>query len=185
MQGGVIAIRPARPSDATVASVLLYSAYTHIRLAYPWEEREADDDGVVVRLGQFFGREDNRFSYRNALLANTGKGVVGLVLSFGGKDEARLNAAVGIWVEREAHDDEWYVDALAVLKEWEHKGIGGSLMRAAEHQAVEHRYPRIALHVAVGNGQAIALYMRLGYVPCGEVILYQRPHLRMVKALEY
>jgi len=29
-----------------------------------------------------------------------------------GREEAGPNAAVGSWLEREAQDDEWYVDAL-------------------------------------------------------------------------
>ena len=89
---------------------------------------------------------------------------MGLVLSFGGRDEARLNAAVGSWLEREAEDDEWYVDALAVLINWGRKGIGTRLLKTAERQARRHRYPKIALHVAQGNKPALDLYTHLHYV---------------------
>jgi len=72
-----------------------------------------------------------------------------------GRDEARLNAAVGSWLEREAQDDEWYVDALAVFSNWGRKGIGTRLLQSAERQACQHHYPKIALHVAQGNTQAL------------------------------
>src|SRR6266852_9327725 len=72
-----------------------------------------------------------------------------------GRDEARLNAAVGSWLEREAQDDEWYVDALAVFSNWGRKGIGTRLLQSAEQQARQHHYPKIALHVAQGNTQAL------------------------------
>ena len=55
-----------------------------------------------------------------------------------GREEARLNAAVGSWLEREAQDDEWYVDALAVFSNWGRKGIGTRLLQSAEQQARQH-----------------------------------------------
>jgi ribosomal protein S18 acetylase RimI-like enzyme len=104
-------------------------------------------------------------------------------LSFGGREEARLNAAAGIWLEREAQDDEWYVDALAVLKNRGRKGIGTRLLQSAERQARQHHYPKIALHVAQGNKEALDLYAHLHYVVTGQTFLYHRPYVRMVKTL--
>ena len=179
----MIQIRPAQPADAEVAAVLLYSAYTHVQVTSPL--RETHESHVVERLQHFFRQDGNRFSYQNIQVAEASPEVVGLVLSFGGRDEARLNAAVGIWLEREAQDDEWYVDALAVLSNWGRKGIGGSLLQHAEQQARQQHYPKIALHVAQGNKQALDLYMHLHYVVTRETFLYQRPFLRMVKTLEY
>ena len=62
------------------------------------------------------------------------------MLSFERRDEAQLNAAVASWLEREAQDDEWYVDALAVFGDWGRKGIGTSLLKRAEQQACENHY---------------------------------------------
>jgi ribosomal protein S18 acetylase RimI-like enzyme len=177
-----IQIRPAQPVDTEVAAVLLSSAYTHTQVTYPLQEEHLS--GWIERLQDFFRREGNRFSYQNTQLAEQGSEVVGLLLSFGGRDEARLNAAIGSWLEQEAQDDEWYVDALAVLKNWGHKGIGTRLMQTAEQQARQHHYPKIALHVAQGNNQALDLYTHLHYVVTQQTFLYQRPYIRMVKTLE-
>ncbi len=177
-----IQIRPAQPGDAEVAAVLLYSAYTHTHVTYPLSEEQAS--GWIERLQDFFRQDGNRFSYQNIQVAEQSSEVVGLVLSFGGRDEARLNAAVGSWLEREAVDDEWYVDALAVFKNRGRKGVGTRLLQAAERQARQHHYPKIALNVARGNKQALDLYTHLHYVVTKETFLYQRPHVRMVKTLE-
>lgn len=177
-----IQIRPAQPADAEVAAVLLYSAYTHTQVPYPLPEDQAS--GWIEHLAESFPRDGNRFSYQYIQVADHSSAVVGLVLSFGGRDEARLNAAVGPWLEREAQDDEWYVDALAVLKNWGRKGIGTRLMRTAEREARRHHYAKIALHVDQGNQQALDLYTRLRYVVTEQTVLYQRPYVRMVKALE-
>jgi ribosomal protein S18 acetylase RimI-like enzyme len=177
-----IQIRPAQPVDTEVASVLLYSAYTHSHVNYPL--REEHESGFIERLQHFFRQDGNRFSYQNIQVAEQSSEVVGLVLSFGGRDEAWLNAAVGSWLEREAEDDEWYVDALAVLRNWGRKGIGTRLVQTAEQQARQHHYPKIALHVAQGNRQALDLYAHLHYVVTQQTFLYQRPYVRMVKTLE-
>ena len=177
-----IQIRPAQPVDAEVAAVLLYSAYTHTHVTSPLPEEH--ESGFIERLQHFFRRDGNRFSYQNIQVADQSSEVVGLVLSFGGRDEARLNAAVGSWLEREAQDDEWYVDALAVFKNWGRKGIGGYLLQRAEQQARQHHYPKIALHVAQGNQQALYLYAHLHYVVTQQTFLYQRPYVRMVKTVE-
>src|SRR5438128_11553557 len=125
-----IQIRPAQPVDAEGAAVLLYSAYTHTHVTSPVREEHAS--GLIERLEYFFRRDGNRFSYQNIQVAEQSSAVVGLVLSFGGREEARLNAAVGSWLEREAEDDEWYVDALAVFSNWGRKGIGACLLQSAE-----------------------------------------------------
>jgi ribosomal protein S18 acetylase RimI-like enzyme len=178
----LIQIRPAQPADAEVAALLLYSAYTHIRVTYPL--REEGESGFIERLQHFFRQGSNRFSYQNIQVAEVSSAVVGLILTFGGRDEARLNAAVGIWLEQEAEDDEWYVDALAVFSNWGRKGIGTRLLQRAEQQARQHDYPKIALHVAQGNKQALDLYSHLHYVVTQQTLLYQRPYIRMVKTLE-
>jgi ribosomal protein S18 acetylase RimI-like enzyme len=176
-----IKLRPAQPNDVERATVLLYSAYTHTQVTYPLHEEAKN--GFVERLQHFFCADGNRFSYQFIQVAEQHSEVVGLVLSFGGREEERLNAAIGGWLEREAHDDEWYIDALAVFTNWGRKGIGTRLLHAAEHLARQQHYPKIALHVAQENVQALLLYQRLHYVITQETLLYHRPHVRLVKQL--
>jgi ribosomal protein S18 acetylase RimI-like enzyme len=182
MMQALVQIRPAKPADAEVAAALLYSAYTHTLVTFPLQEEH--ERGLVERLEHFFRQGANRFSYQNSLVAEERSAVVGLVLSFGGRDESRLNTAVASWLEREAQDDEWYVDALAVFSDWGRKGIGTSLLQCAEQQARQHHYTKIALHVAQGNKPALDLYAQQHYVVTQQTFLYQRPHVRMVKTLE-
>jgi ribosomal protein S18 acetylase RimI-like enzyme len=177
-----IKLRPAQPNDAERASVLLYSAYNHTQVIYPL--REEAENRFSERLQHFFREDGNRFSYQFIQVAEQRSEVVGLVLSFGGREEERLNAAIGWRLEREANDDEWYVDALAVFTNWGRKGIGTRLLQAAEQQGRQQRYPKIALNVAQGNEQALSLYQHLHYVITQETFLYHHPHMRMVKSLE-
>lgn len=177
-----IQMRPAQPGDAEVAAILLYSAYMHTQVTFPL--REEHKSHLIERLEHFFRQDGNRFSYQNIQVAEVSAAVVGLVLSFGGRDEARLNTAVGSWLEQEAEDDEWYVDALAVFSNWGRQGIGTRLLQWVEQQARQHHYPKIALHVAQENKPALDLYTHLRYVVTQQALLYQRPYVRMVKTLE-
>ena len=182
MMNDDISLRPAQPDDASRAAVLLYSAYIHRQVSYPFHEE--GENRFIERLRYYFRQEGNRFSYQFIQVAQQHSEVVGLVLSFGGRDEKQLNTTLGWQLEREAQEDEWYVDALAVFTGWGRKGIGTCLLQAAEQQARQHRYPKIALNVAQENEQALLLYQRLQYVVTGETFLYQHPHVRLVKRLE-
>jgi ribosomal protein S18 acetylase RimI-like enzyme len=182
MSNDDITLRPAQPDDAGRAAVLLYSAYIHRQVSYPLHEE--GENWFIERLQHYFRQEGNRFSYQFIQVAEQRSEVVGLVLSFGGREEERLNAALGWPLEREAEEDEWYVDALAVFTNWGRKGIGTRLLQAAEQQARQHGYPKIALNVAQENEQALSLYQRLQYVVTRETFLYHHPHVRLVKRLE-
>ena len=177
-----ITIRPARPGDAERAAVLLYSAYLHQQVDYPLHEE--GENRFLEHLEHNFRQEGNRVSYQFIQVAVHGSEVVGLVLSFGGREEEQLNAAIGWQLERESHEDEWYVDALAVFTAWGHRGIGTRLMHAAEQRARQHGYAKIALNVAVENEQALSLYQRLQYVVTQQTVIYHHPHVRLVKRLD-
>jgi ribosomal protein S18 acetylase RimI-like enzyme len=138
----------------------------------------------IGHLERFFREDGNRFSYQYIQVAEQRSTVVGLILSFGGRDEAQLNATIGSWLEHEAQNDEWYIDALAVFSDAGHQGIGTRLLQAAEQQARQHHYPKIALNVALGNKEALSLYQHQHYVVTEETFLYQRPYVRMVKTLD-
>jgi ribosomal protein S18 acetylase RimI-like enzyme len=177
-----ITLRPAQPDDADRAAVLLYSAYLHRQVSNPLHKE--GENRFIGRLQHYFREVRNRFSYQFIQVAQQRSEVVGLVLSFGGREEERLNTAVGWQLEREAEEDEWYVDALAVFTNWGRKGIGTRLLQAAEQQARHHRYPKIALNVSQENEQALSLYQRLQYVVTRETFLYNHPYVRLVKRLE-
>lgn len=182
MTNDEITLRPAQPGDADRAAVLLYSAYLHQQLDYPLHEE--DENRFLESLRHNFPLEGNRCSYQNAVVAEHRGEVVGLVLSFGGREEERLNAAIGWKLEREAEEDEWYVDAVAVFTNWGRRGIGTRLLQAVEQRARQHGYAKIALNVAQENKQALSLYQRLHYVVTRQTVIYGHPHVRLVKQLD-
>jgi ribosomal protein S18 acetylase RimI-like enzyme len=187
-----ITIRPARITDANDAAELILSAYSHVVSTY--SPHPKTESGFSHMLHAFFQQDDNRFSYQSTFVAQDEQQVVGLVLSFGGRDESRLNQTVeqrfqqapdgrGWHLTHESMDDEWYVDALAVYSQWEGRGIGTRLLQNAEQRALAQNYHKIALNVDKENERALRLYLHLGYEITGDTEMYQRAYKRMVKQL--
>ena len=100
MMNNDITLRPAQPDDADRASVLLYSAYIHRQVNYPLHEE--GENRFIERLQHYFREVRNRFSYQFIQVAEQRSEVVGLVLSFGGREEERFNAAFEWPLERES-----------------------------------------------------------------------------------
>src|SRR5579859_979714 len=94
-----ITLRPAQTGDADPAAVLLYSAYLHRQVDYPLHGE--GENRFLERLRHYFRLEGNRCSYQFIQVAVQSSEVVGLVLSFGGREEERLNTAIGWPLERE------------------------------------------------------------------------------------
>ena len=56
---------------------------------------EAHEERWIERLEHLFRQDGNQFSYRPLQVAEQSSKVVGLILSFGGRDEPGLNVAIG------------------------------------------------------------------------------------------
>src|SRR5258708_5134043 len=94
-----ITLRPAQPDDADRAAVLLYSAYLHRQVDYPLHEE--GENQFLERLQHYFREVRNRVGYQFIQVAEHRGEVVGLVLSFGGREEERLTPPLaGNWNAR-------------------------------------------------------------------------------------
>jgi GNAT superfamily N-acetyltransferase len=60
-----------------------------------------------------------------------------------------------------------HIEDLLVKPEWRGRGIGSSLLEAAERAAVERGCARVGLNVAAENVRARKLYAQRGYVDSG------------------
>lgn len=119
--------------------------------------------------------EDSQYSYRNTLAAFTSNGIlVGACVGYDGADLHRLRrrfceeALVEFGLDYsgmpdETQEGEFYIDSLAVSKNFRGKGFATELLKAAIERAKELRLPAVGLLVDKGNPRAEALYTRLGF----------------------
>ena len=63
----------------------------------------------------------------------------------------------------EAEADEYFINTVAVLPDFQGQGIGTHLLMYAEEKAKAERLRKCALSVEIDNNRARSLYERLGY----------------------
>ena len=152
------------------------------------------ESAILAILAQFFQAQDNRLSYRNTLVAEEEKHVVGIIVAYYGRDSVRLDQPIiehlqhlvnnpSVGLDKEADEDEFYIDTLSVSPHYAGRGIGTALMQAAEQRAWQLQHKKIALNVDEENERAHRLYKHLGYQSEKIVYLYGHPYQHMVKRL--
>lgn len=135
------------------------------------------------RLAELFAdlaaREDTQYSYRNTLVATDDDGrPMGVVVCYDGALLERLRRPfLEAMRERfgvtfgQLHDEtdagEFYLDSLAVLPEFRHRGVGEALLRAGVVRARQAGKPA-GLLVDRQNVRARRLYEKIGFRAVGE-----------------
>ncbi|WP_028551392.1 GNAT family N-acetyltransferase [Paenibacillus sp. UNC451MF] len=184
-------IRLAQPADAPAAVKLIYQAIKDIGFQLTGAETEQE---VLERLTRFFQTEGNRFSYTNLLVKVVDSEVAGMILCYHGSQAEEIDSPIleqlrlikkdpGLTLDKEADDDEYYIDALAVFPEWGGRGFGTELIHAAEEHGRQLGYDKIALNVEQYNEKACALYKKLGYAADKETEINKHTYFHMIKKL--
>lgn len=182
-------IRPARPADArTVVPLIIQASKDVAHILTGTQERCK----VIAQLAHFFHQPNNRLSYQNTLIADVDGQAAGMIISYFGADAPRLDQPITAYLhqlgletvlEKEADNDEWYIDLLAVSSYYSGRGIGSALIYAVEQRAQHLGQSKVALLVDEENTRAHRLYLHLGFKPERSINLYQHPHLHMIKNL--
>lgn len=184
-------IRQAVKEDAREAARLLYDALHDI--AHQLTGQESEEDAITV-LEQYFQQEEGRLSYRQALISEVEGNLAGLIVTYGGDEAKELDRPIierlrnlkndpSITLDKEADEDEFYIDTLSVSPSYNGQGIGSALIRAAEQRAKERGYDKIALAVVTDNKRAYSLYLRTGYEVDKDIIINRHVYFHMIKHL--
>ncbi|NOV02275.1 GNAT family N-acetyltransferase [Paenibacillus planticolens] len=184
-----MSIRYAQPQDAPAVIQLLFDAIQDIGYQLTGA---ATQDEVLDTLQQFYRQEGNRFSYTNVLVKEEAGQVAGMILCYHGSEAAAIDKPIRdklrrlkndphLTLDKEADEDEYYIDALAVSPASGGRGFGTELIRAAEQQAIQRGYSKIALNVEQYNERACSLYKKLGYSADKETIINKKTFYHMIK----
>jgi ribosomal protein S18 acetylase RimI-like enzyme len=171
-------IRSARPQDAAAAIRLLYDALHDVAHQLTGEDSE---EKVLEVLEQYFRADEGRLSYRQAAVKEI-DGDQAAELDRPMLDRLRkLKNDPSIALDKEADEDEYYIDTLSVSPQFGGKGIGSALIHHAENRAKELTYRKIALAVVTDNHRAHSLYERRGYKTDKEIMINGHVYYHMVK----
>ncbi|WP_217597303.1 GNAT family N-acetyltransferase [Cohnella sp. GbtcB17] len=184
-------IRSAGPGDAAAVSRLVLLAIEDIAYRLTGERTEA---AVLAKLAEYYRTPGNRFSAeRHTLLVAEGGEPAGTILCYGGDQADALYAPIAERLreagfgedpqDREADEDEYYIDAVAVFPAYQGRGFAKALIRRAELDAVAQGYVALGLNVDVEKDGARALYARLGFEEDKLIRINGHPYWHMRKAL--
>lgn len=164
-------IRPAIPGDAPKAVPLIVQAIGAIAFVLTGTTNPEEAASI---LADFFGREQNRVSYENALVLEDDGQLVGLVIFYDGADARTLDAPLeraaarksgraDYHIPAEPENSEFYLDTLSVSPGYQGKGYGSRLVEAVCDRARALGRQRIALLVESDAPGPKRLYERLGF----------------------
>ena len=172
--------RPAKRSDDELAARLIYLSMEKLA-DYLFGHVQLSIEEIFAGL---FARDDNRFSWRNTDVAEWNGVPAGVLVSFPGSELPRLELAIGLGLLRlcgvwdvlrlalraisiagsiETRKDEYHIANLAVLPDYQNRGIGSALLGFAEEKARSTGIHKCSLIVNLGNPAAQRLYERIGY----------------------
>jgi ribosomal protein S18 acetylase RimI-like enzyme len=208
VEGKEARCRPAKINDADAAVELIYAPMGRFA-DYLFGEDDPERARKVLR--ELFIRKQNRFSHEFCEVAEVGRKVAGVLLSYPnsilpklalpmGKELREIVGVKGVmkltrrsWPlmrEKEAEPGDYYVFTVSVAPEFQKHGIGGKIMELAEKKARAANLKRVALGVTLDNENARWFYEHLGYevievvyTPKLEKAIGYEGYYRMVKEL--
>lgn len=171
-----IIIRPATTADIKAGVPLIYMTKGRLADFLLGLDNPPKTESVLEKL---FLRVKNRYSYQFADVAEIDGKIVGLLLSYSCKEMASLKfpmakqlfsiyglpgmfrfirRSIQLMGVKEAEIDEYYINSLAVLPDFQGQGIGSRLLSWSESKARLLNLRKCSLTVEIGNEQAINLY---------------------------
>ncbi|MEK4423658.1 GNAT family N-acetyltransferase [Solibacillus sp. FSL K6-1523] len=184
-----IFIRQAEIADAQAIAPLIYDAIGDIANNLTGEQELPK---IIAALEQLVRETSNRHSYLNTFVATSNDTVQGIVVLYDGKQGAILDGqleallaqkGLHLKVDVEAHEDEYYIDTVCVLKEARGLGIGTKLLQFAEENGKKLGYRKLALNVELEKLDARRLYERMGFHVTEPWTIIDEPFHHMVKSL--
>lgn len=179
--------RIARAEDAAQSVPLIYTTmgrFADFLFGLDSAER------ALQALEILFRHPHNRLSHTFTQLCEKEKDLLGLLLAYPGSSLPRLDLLTGkvmftllgmrnflTFVSRalvfsgirEAHDGEYYIQALAVTPSLQGRGIGWQILEHAEQTARSLRLSALSLLVSLKNQPAQKLYLRFGFQTVQEI----------------
>jgi len=184
-------IRLAKPDDSTEVIPLIHSAIGDIAVKLTGTTVRAEMDDVLT---MFFRSRGNRFSYENVLVKVADGRVVGFMLSYHGSEAPELDRPIlerliaisgdsAAAIEKEANEDEYYLDSIGVDDAYQGRGFGKELLHAFETRAAELGYSKVSLICEQENRGAFGLYDKMGYKTDGSLTVCGHGYWHMIKQL--
>ena len=193
-------IRRAKIEDQDVVIELIVEAIENLSNIFTGYEENSLAKG---RLKELYSLSKNRFSYDSCLVAEIDGEVAGSIMAYPGVEMKKLNEPLieklkerfkdneevfrefsqAIQESKEAFDDEYYIDNLAVVAKYRGRGISRALIEEAEKEGFTQGYNRISILADINNEKAFSIYKKMGYVEDCELVVLGHTYHHLIKTL--
>lgn len=190
-------LRTPESKDCKPVSQLIVMAIED--LAHQFTGAESDDE-VFPRMEMLIDADKTRFSKEFAILIEEEKGIAAVGYAYPGKEVKQLTKnslremekqgvkyteveKKRLLASKEANDDEFYIDNLAVFKEFRGQGYSKILIEQFEKKALASGYFRISILADVNNPIACSIYKKLGYQEEGIFSVLGHDYTHLVKQI--
>ena len=193
-------IRNATPNDGHIVSGLIIEAIEDLSNIFTGYE---DEKSVKDEMKNRFTEYNNRFSHEFCTVIEMDGQVAAYVISYPVLNMKNLNetiikklkkrfgtddASFEVFSEkirnsREAFDDEYYIDNLAVAETHRGKGLSKLLIDEAEKECITKGYKKISILADLHNEKAFNIYKKLGYIKDCELEVMGHRYHHLVKVL--
>lgn len=181
MENPQVRIRPALPEDS---AFIAWGILAAVGIEEP-TGNQLESTAGLSRL------EDVLYSYRNTSIAEWDGKAAGLLCAYRGEDYLRLRKRTfpliarfcGVdfsGMEQETVPGEFYLDSVAVLPEFRHRGLGRSLLQHGLDRAAALGYSRCTLIVSPEKPLARRLYESLGFRYEKDLFVFNEDYQKMV-----
>jgi len=131
---------------------------------YIWSKQAEEGEDIFDVGRRRYEEEDSVFSYKNCIVAEKDKQLVGMLVAFPMVCDGMVSddPVLAPYSLLEV-DNSFYICGVAIRSEYRGQGIGTQLMKLAEQQAKLRKFEILSLIVFEENQEALEFYKNLGY----------------------
>ncbi|WP_141071280.1 GNAT family N-acetyltransferase [Campylobacter pinnipediorum] len=174
-------IRKANTNEANQCINLLKLALDDIIYTLSKSNDEKYTNDFLISM---FKSEQCRISYKNTTVFEKDNKIVGVMVSYGGKDVKYLDKHYKNIFEKECFDDEYYIDAIAVDEKYRGNKIATKLINYTDNLAKDKNYNKISLIVDNHKEKTMQFYQRLGFLYDQDFRVYDKDFKHMIKDIK-
>lgn len=184
-------IRKARKIDSKEIVPLVFEILEDMELPIL---KEVSKEKLLYVLQKGIESEDYRYSYNNTCVYELNGKVAGVIVAYKGEtelendkiwerlaEEYNVETKTPLFLDKEAEDEHYYIDTIAVHKEYRRQGIGKKLMEYVPIMAKENNKSIISLNCDKLNKKAQSLYEKYGFKTIYEKVLSNHVYNYMIK----
>ncbi len=152
------------------------------------------DEALLKQVAAICSREDVLYSWKNSIIAEfDGQAAGGLCCYEGKRYQAMRGVTFPIIAQHTGNDfskmdletvpGEYYIDSMAVLPEYRHRGVATALLTEGIRQATELGIKQVSMIVSPENPAAQRLYESMGFRYRGNISAFGEPYRKMIKEI--